>query len=82
LLKAYGGNINPERVGEVEEIAGHGVIAEVDGKNVIAGNAKLMQMKNIPYRTDDITGTAVHAAVDGVYAGVYYYLRRNKGRCP
>lgn len=69
LQKAYGKVINPQRVGRVEEVAGHGVKAQVDGKTVLAGNAKLMEQAGIPYTKSNATGTVVYVAVDGVYAG-------------
>jgi Cd2+/Zn2+-exporting ATPase len=69
LQKAYGKVINPQRVGRVEEVAGHGVKAQVDGKTVLAGNAKLMEQAGIPYTKSNATGTLVYVAVDGVYAG-------------
>ena len=53
----------------MEEISGHGVIATVDGKKVMAGNAKLMKKMGIPYCEGELAGTVVHIAVDLVYAG-------------
>jgi Cd2+/Zn2+-exporting ATPase len=69
LKKAYGKEVDPERIGDVEEISGHGVSAVVNGKTVLAGNIKLMKKMNIAYYGDDLTGTVVHVAVDGIYAG-------------
>ncbi len=57
------------RVTDVQEIGGHGVIATVDGHRVAAGNDKLMKKEKIAYRNCSCTGTIVHLAVDGVYAG-------------
>ena len=54
---------------EPEEISGFGIRAVVDGKTVLAGNAKLMQEKGIPCQSVECAGTVVHVAVDGVYAG-------------
>lgn len=68
LKKAYGKELLSGKVTRAEEIAGFGVSAIVDGKEVFAGNAKLMQKLNIPY-TDEEDGTVVHIAVDKKYAG-------------
>ena len=69
LQKAYGKVIDPQRVGHIEEVAGHGVKAQVDGKSVLAGNAKLMEQAGISCTKSDAVGTVVHVAVDGVYEG-------------
>ena len=70
ILSAWGGRPDPERAPQVEEIAGHGVRATVDGREVLAGNRKLMDRENIPVTGDcDHAGTVIHVAVDGVYAG-------------
>ncbi|MCE5196764.1 MAG: cadmium-translocating P-type ATPase [Negativicutes bacterium] len=69
LKRAYGKAIQNERISGVEEIAGQGVVATVDGKQIIAGNVKLLQDKQIPYFTGELIGTVVHVAVDGIYAG-------------
>lgn len=71
LKEAYGGDIDPEDVPEsgIEEVAGHGIIARVSGKEVACGNIKLMKKLGVSYFTPDKTGTEVHVAVDGVYAG-------------
>ena len=69
LQKAYGKVIDPQRVGNIEEMAGHGVKAQVDGKSVLAGNAKLMEQAGISCTKSDAVGTVVHVAVDGVYEG-------------
>ena len=58
----------PESV-EVEEIAGRGVRAVVDGREVLVGNESLMKFYNIQIKGVDFAGTIVHLAVDGVYAG-------------
>lgn len=57
------------RVADVEEIAGHGVQAHVDGKLILAGNGRLMERERIPCRPCELPGTIVHIAADGVYAG-------------
>ena len=71
LKEAYGKDIDPADVPEsgIEEVAGHGIIARVSGKEVACGNIKLMKKLGVRYFTPDKTGTEVHVAVDGVYAG-------------
>ncbi len=69
LRLAYGKDIDNQRISDVEEISGHGVIATVDGKKVIAGNTKLMEKMNIAYYKGDFAGTVVHAALNNEYIG-------------
>jgi Cd2+/Zn2+-exporting ATPase len=70
LKNAYGREIAAARIGSVEEFAGHGVVAEVDEKRVAAGNRKLMEKLGVAFfEPDDVAGTLVHVAVDGVYSG-------------
>ncbi len=69
LKRAYGKEIDNGRISDVEEISGHGVIATVDGKKVMAGNIKLMKMMNIPYFKGELIGTVVHVAVNNQYIG-------------
>ncbi len=69
LQKAYGRVIDQSRVSDVQEISGNGVIAKVDGITVAAGNAKLMDRIGVAYINCHHTGTIVHMAVDGTYAG-------------
>ncbi len=69
LQKAYGKPVDRNRVTDIEEISGNGVIAKVDGVSVAAGNAKLMNRLGIPYQECHHVGTVVHMAVDGRYAG-------------
>lgn len=69
LKKAYGEKIDLEKVNNIEEIAGHGVQADVDGKKVSAGNIKLMKELGINPSNEHDEGTIVFVAVDGVYAG-------------
>lgn len=69
LQKAYGKQLDPSRVTDVEEISGNGVVAKVDGVTVAAGNAKLMQRIGVECQECHSVGTVVHMAVDGVYAG-------------
>lgn len=74
IRKAYGGDIDNNAVTGIEEISGHGVRADVDGRSVLAGNAKLMKKYDIDISAiekdiDSVTGTLVYIAVDGRYAG-------------
>lgn len=69
LQKAYGKQINRDRVTDIEELSGKGVTAKVDGVKVAAGNAKLMKYLGIEYSECGEIGTIVHVAVDGAYAG-------------
>lgn len=69
LQAAYGKEIDKSRILDVKEISGHGVIAKVDGKEVAAGNGKLMDMLGIKYTECEQVGTKVHIALDGKYAG-------------
>lgn len=69
LKKQYGQTPEKSRIGQVEEISGHGVRATVDGKTVLAGNRKLMIREGIQVPDCDVVGTIVHVAVDGGYAG-------------
>ena len=69
LQKAYGKELDRTRVGQVEERSGAGVVAEVDGRSVAAGNDKLMNQLGVAFLESDEPGTVVHIAVDGVYAG-------------
>lgn len=69
LKQAYSREIDNSRISDVQEIAGHGVIATVDGKKIGAGNDKLMKQLNISVDNNDSAGTLVHAARDGEYIG-------------
>ena len=69
LQRAYGKEIDRNRVTDIEEISGHGLIAKVDGVSVAAGNAKLMKKLGISYADCHSIGTIIHVAIDGVYAG-------------
>ena len=69
LQKAYAKDIDKNTVTDVEEISGHGLTAKVNGVSVAAGNAKLMKKLGFEYIECDKTGTVVHIAVDGKYAG-------------
>ncbi|MEZ3493239.1 MAG: cadmium-translocating P-type ATPase [Lachnospiraceae bacterium] len=67
--KSTGKQIDTSGVTEVEELSGHGVSAVIGGKKVAAGNAKFMKRLNILYTVPQKTGTEVHVAVNGAYAG-------------
>ena len=69
LQKAYGKELDRSRVTDIQEISGSGVIATVDGKKVAAGNDKLMKHIGVPYINCHATGTIIHMAIDGEYAG-------------
>lgn len=69
LKRAYSKEIDNGRISDVEEISGHGVIATVDGKKVMAGNIKLMKMMDIPYFNGELIGTIVRVAVNNKYIG-------------
>ncbi len=69
LKTAYGKPLEPERVSHVEELSGRGVRAVVDGKEVCAGNDKLMEEIGAAWKPCHQVGTVVHVAVDGVYGG-------------
>ena len=69
LRKAWGRDIDPSRVTEVEEIAGHGVTAKVDGKAVSAGNSRLMEKEGVRWEACELPGTIVHVTAEGRYAG-------------
>lgn len=69
LKKAYGREFSLENVTEIEEVAGHGVSAIVDGRRVLVGNVKLMNRSNVTITSEHDEGTVVYVAVDGLYAG-------------
>lgn len=69
IKKAYGKKINSNRISDVQELAGHGLQAVIDGKIVLAGNAKLMEKEHISYTPSAAIGTVVYLACDGTYAG-------------
>lgn len=69
LKKAYDLDIDNSRISGVEEIAGHGVTARVDGKEVAAGNLRLMESMGLSCDRPEKAGTVVHVSVDGIYAG-------------
>ena len=69
LQKAYGREIERDRVTDIQEISGSGVIARVDGTEVAAGNGKLMKRMGVDYMDCHSSGTIIHIAIDGKYAG-------------
>ena len=69
IKTAYGREIDPNRVTDVQELGGHGVTAKVDGRIVAAGNARLMEKLGLNVPAVSETGTLVHVAIEGRYAG-------------
>lgn len=69
LQKAYGKEIDRNRVADIKEIGGEGLIAKVDGKEVVAGNAKIMKRVGVSFKECHAVGTIIHMAIDGEYAG-------------
>ena len=70
LQRAYGKEIDRSRVTDIQEISGNGVTAKVDGREVAAGNDKLMDLLGISYIGCHSIGTIIHMAIDGTYAGL------------
>lgn len=79
LKRAYNKEIVNDIIKEVEEIPGHGISAVVDGKKILAGNEKLMVKENIGFSEENISGTVVHVAIDGNYAGYILIADEVKG---
>lgn len=69
LQKAYGAPINRERIKDIHEIGGQGVIARIDDLEIAVGNEKLMQSQNVPFIACRSIGTIVHVAINGEYSG-------------
>ena len=82
IQKAYGKKIDSSRITDVQEIAGHGVQAVIDGMTVLAGNAKLMEREHIPYTASNAIGTVVYVAFDGRYAGCIVIADEIKADAP
>ena len=82
IQKAYGKKIDNSRITDVQEIAGHGVQAVIDGMTVLAGNAKLMEREHIPYTASNAIGTVVYVAFDGRYAGCIVIADEIKADAP
>ena len=69
LREACKKEVEASRVADVEEIAGHGIMAKVDGKTVGVGNSRLMERQNVNWLPCELPGTIVHVTIDGFYAG-------------
>lgn len=69
ILASYGKEIDKERIKEHSEIAGHGIKAVIDGKEVLAGNKSLMDSQNIKVDVEDTVGTVIYIAIDKKYSG-------------
>ncbi|MDD4474978.1 MAG: heavy metal translocating P-type ATPase [Eubacteriales bacterium] len=69
IISAYNAEIDKDRIENYQEIAGHGIKVNIDSKEVLAGNTKLMISENITYNDTDTMGTIVHVAINGKYAG-------------
>ena len=69
LQKAYGREIDRDRVSDIQELSGKGICAKVDGHDVAVGNTKLMTSLGVEYRDCHRVGTIIHMAIDGEYAG-------------
>ncbi|PQZ55213.1 cadmium-translocating P-type ATPase [Bacillus sp. MYb209] len=69
IRNAYGKSIDENVIEDYSEISGHGTVVKVQGKEIFAGNAKLMSKENITFKQPNTVGTLVHVAVDGKYAG-------------
>lgn len=69
LREAYGADVEKSRIGQVRELSGRGVKAQVDSKTVCVGNDKLMDEIGVAWHPCHHVGTTVHVAIDGVYAG-------------
>lgn len=69
LQKAYGQEIERNRVHDIQEISGHGVVAKIDGHEVAVGNSKLMKKLGVEYKDCHKVGTIIHIAIDGKYEG-------------
>ncbi|MBM6765505.1 cadmium-translocating P-type ATPase [Faecalicoccus pleomorphus] len=69
LQRAYHHEIDRSRVKDIQEISGHGIVAKVDGQDVLIGNTRLMEKYHIPYKECHHTGTILHMVINGQYAG-------------
>lgn len=69
LQRAHKGEIDRNRVTDIQEISGHGIVAKVDGKSVAVGNDKLMDQLHVAYKNCHSTGTIIHIAINNDYAG-------------
>lgn len=69
IQQAYGKPVDSSKLQDYEEIAGHSILARLNGRRVLAGNDRLLHRENIPHDVCDVEGTVVHLAVDGTYSG-------------
>ncbi|UZT81566.1 heavy metal translocating P-type ATPase [Caproicibacterium sp. BJN0003] len=69
IISAYNSEIDKNRIENYQEIAGHGIKVNINGKEVLAGNTRLMTSENIEYNDVDTLGTVIHVAIDRTYAG-------------
>ncbi len=69
IISAYKEEIDKDRIENYQEIAGHGIKVDVNGKEVLAGNSRLMYSENIEYKDVETLGTVVHVAINREYAG-------------
>ncbi|MHA7993346.1 heavy metal translocating P-type ATPase [Collinsella sp. BM28] len=69
IKEAYNGDIDQTRIAQAAEESGHGVAATIDGREVLVGNDKLMAAHDVSWNDCKITGTILHVAIDGSYAG-------------
>lgn len=69
IVKAYGNSVDKSRITSLDEISGEGIRAVIDGKQVFAGNEKLMITAGIDINSINIAGTIVHIAIENIYAG-------------
>lgn len=69
LQRAHKGEIDRNRVTDIQEISGHGIVAKVDGKSVAVGNDKLMDQLHVAYKSCHSMGTIIHIAINNEYAG-------------
>ena len=69
LQRAHKGEIDRNRVTDIQEISGHGIVAKVDGISVVVGNDKLMDQLHVAYKNCHSTGTIIHIAINNEYAG-------------
>ena len=69
IMKAYGKDVDRNEVADYTELSGYGVKAYAYGKNIIAGNARMMEKEGLEWESPDTIGTVVHVVLDGAYAG-------------
>lgn len=69
ILKAYGKEMSSDEVSNYEEIPGYGVKGSAEGRTIVAGNARMMELEGAAYENPDTLGTVVHVVIDGAYAG-------------